>query len=177
MFIDFLGEVHYFDPMPKFIESLSQKPIKNCKYVLNDFGLANVNATLAYYPKYQSFFDRVNSCKKSDRDNKIYLNIRKADKYIEDNNIDQIDFVKIDTEGYEFEVIKGFSQHLRKVGIIQFEYGGTFLDNNVKLAEVICYLKAQGFSRFSYLTKTGLHHIDDMSDHYQYCNIVCFNEK
>ena len=137
--------------------------------------MGNDECELAYYPKYQSFYDRIQSCRASDAANAIILKIIRADKYIEDNNIDSIDFVKIDTEGYEFEVIKGFSHHLKNVNIIQFEYGGTFLDNNVKLAEVIAYLKDYGFRRFSYLTKTGLHAIEDMTDHYQYCNIVCFN--
>jgi hypothetical protein len=62
------------------------------------------------------------------------------------------------------------------VKIVQFEYGGTFKDNKVKLSEVIDYLKEFGFFDFSYLTSMGMDKIENFNDHYQYCNIVCFNK-
>lgn len=94
---------------------------------------------------------------------------------MENNNIESVDFIKIDTEGYELHVIKGFGDKLRHVKIIQFEYGGTFLDNKINLIEVIEYLKNKGFDKFRYLHPNGQVEIADFKDHYQYCNIVCFN--
>ena len=37
------------------------------------------------------------------------------DDYIIENNIKRIDFLKIDTEGYEFNVIKGLGEHIKNV--------------------------------------------------------------
>jgi len=88
----------------------------------NSFGLGEENKQLYYYPKYQSFYDRINSCSISDEDNKIMLNIKTGKDYIINNNIKNIDFLKIDTEGYELNVLKGFEDHLENVKIIQFEY-------------------------------------------------------
>ena len=88
----------------------------------------------------------------------------------------KIDFLKIDTEGYELNVIKGFDEYLFNVKIIQFEYGGTFIDNNLKLIDVIKYLEQYNFHKFSYLTHNGFVLINDFTDHYQYCNIVCINK-
>ena len=59
--------------------------------------------------------------------------------------------------------------------IIQFEYGGTFIDNNLKMIDIVNYLKDNGFIDFSYLTRSGIELITDFTDHYKYCNIVCFN--
>ena len=87
-----------------------------------------------------------------------------------------VDFLKIDTEGYELNVLQGFEDTLENVKIIQFEYGGTFLDNNTKLIDVINYLGSKGFYKFSYLTNNGTVPILDFNDHYQYCNIVCINK-
>jgi FkbM family methyltransferase len=172
----FEGEVHYFDPVNEFIEELSKKSTKNSNSYYNNFGLGNENKSLYYYPKYQSFYNRINSCKVCDNSNKILLNIKRAKDYILENNINYIDFIKIDTEGYEFDVLKGFDDCLDNIKIIQFEYGGTFLDNNIKLIDVIDYLKKKNFYKFSYLTNNGTCLIEDFTDHYQYCNIVCINK-
>jgi hypothetical protein len=73
-------------------------------------------------------------------------------------------------------VLQGFEEHIEKIKIIQFEYGGTFLDNKKKLIDVINYLNEKGFYKFSYLGSGAPVLITDFSDHYQYCNIVCINK-
>jgi hypothetical protein len=73
-------------------------------------------------------------------------------------------------------VLQGFEDCLSRVKIIQFEYGGTFLDNKIKLIDVIQYLEKHGFHKFSYLTPDGTSLITDFADHYTYCNIVCINK-
>lgn len=176
-FTIFDGEVHYFDPVSEFINNLSRQQNKNKKSYFNNFGLGNENKELYYYPKYQSFYDRVNSCKISDESNKILLKIKKGKDYVTENKIESIDFLKIDTEGYELNVLQGFEDFLENIKIIQFEYGGTFLDNNVKLIEVIKHLEKYGFHKFSYLTNNQPVIIQDFTDHYQYCNIVCINKR
>jgi len=176
IFTDFHGNVHYFEPVPEFINALSIQPNKNISSHFNNFGLGNQTHTIDYYPKYQSFLNRTASCGVDDSKNKITLQIRKACDYIREKDIKRIDFLKIDTEGYELEVLKGFEESIRIVGCIQFEYGGTFLDNGVKLIDVIDYLRNFGFKDFSYVTPTDTHLIDDFSDHYRYCNIVCFGQ-
>jgi len=175
-FINFEGECHYFDPVNEFIESLSKQLNRNKLSYFNNFGLGNENKQIYYYPKYQSFYNRIKSCGISDDLNKVNLEIKKANDYIIANNISSIDFLKIDTEGYELNVLQGFEKSLQTVKLIQFEYGGTFLDNNIKLIDVINYLEDNGFYKFSYLTPNGTELIKDFTDHYQYCNIVCINK-
>ncbi len=148
-FIDFQGEVHYFDPVKEFIDDISKQVNKNLKSYFNNFGLGEENKNIYYYPKYQSFYNRVNSCGICDDKNKICLTIKTAKSYVEENNIDSIDFIKIDTEGYDFNVLKGFENYLEKFG----------------------------FCKFSYLTNKGTKLIDNFTDHYKYCNIVCVNKK
>lgn len=174
-FTMFNGEVHYFDPVNNFIENLKKQHNVNKISYFNNFGLGTENKELYYYPKYQSFYDRVNSCHISNDSEKILLNIKKAKDYMIEQKITNIDFLKIDTEGFELDVLEGFESFLENVKIIQFEYGGTFLDNNHKLIDVIKYLEQKGFHKFSYLTNDCPVFITDFTDHYQYCNIVCIN--
>ena len=177
IFINFTGEVHYFEPMTEFIEKLQTHPTQNTKSFYNTFGLSNTEESIYYYPAYQSFYDRIESCKQSDDKNKIILRVKRADDYMRDNNIKAVDFLKIDTEGYELNVIQGFGDKIKNVNCIQFEYGGTFLDNKIKLIDVINYLRDMGFFKFSYLAGNTLVEMTDFTDHYQYCNIVCFNRE
>lgn len=175
LFTSFTGQVHYFEPCSSHLDLLvSQNNILNAQSFFNPFGLSDENQFLSYYPTYQSFFDRVSSCGRSDDENKITLEVRRADEYIRKNNIQEIDFLKIDTEGYEFKVLKGFGETLSIVKMIQFEYGGTFLDNKTRLRDVIHYLENFGFTGFSYLCPQGTILLPDKEDHYQYCNIVCW---
>ncbi len=175
-FIHFPGEVHYFDPVNEFIENLKKQQNFNKTSYFNNFGLGKENNHFYYYPRYQSFYDRINSCHISDDSNKFLLEIKKSKDYVVNNNIKNIDFLKIDTEGYEFNILQGFEDCIENIKIIQFEYGGTFLDNNIKLIDVINYLEEKGFYKFSYLTNYGTEPIKIFDDHYQYCNIVCINK-
>ena len=56
----------------------------------NNFGLGDENKDLYYYPKYESFYDRINSCHISDDSNKILLNIKKGKDYVVNNNIKRL---------------------------------------------------------------------------------------
>jgi FkbM family methyltransferase len=176
-FTMFKGEVHYFDPVSDFIEKLKTQHNVNKQSYFNNFGLGNENKDLYYYPLYQSFYDRINSCGVSNDSEKIVLHIKRAKDYIIEKKVENIDFLKIDTEGYEFDVLLGFENFLENVKMIQFEYGGTFLDNNRKLIDVIKYLQQKGFHKFSYLSNGSPVLITDFTDHYKYCNIVCINVK
>jgi hypothetical protein len=43
----------------------------------------------------------------------------------------EIDFVKLDIEGYEFNALKNFGEALQKIKMIQFEFGGACIDCKV----------------------------------------------
>jgi hypothetical protein len=107
-FINFGGEVHYFDPVNEFIEQLKQNKIINKISHFNNFGLGEANSQLYYYPKYQSFYDRINSCHVSDDCNKILLTIKKGNDYVIDKNIKQTDFLHL----FSFKTPKFSANHI-----------------------------------------------------------------
>lgn len=175
-FIDFEGEVHYFDPVPSYIRDLSAQPNKNTKSVFNAFGLGETNEVIDYYPGFASFYDRVISCGRSDAPNKCPLQVIKSKDYMLTKEMKSLDFLKIDTEGFEFHVIKGFEEIIQNVKVIQFEYGGTYLDCKTKLSEVVDYLSQHGFHKFAILTDSGPVPVTDFTDNYQYSNYVCVHK-
>ena len=177
IFLDFPGTVHYFDPVAHWIDQLKLKPRSNSTAVFNTFGLSDKTDTIYFYPKYEAFHNRVASCGVNDEANKVALQVRDAASYMAEKSVDVVDFLKIDTEGHELQVLFGFGDRLKDVKIVQFEYGGTYVDTKIKLIEVVHYLTSHGFCMFSYLCPNSLVPVMDFTDHYDYCNIVCFNKR
>lgn len=175
LFLNYPKEVHYFDPNKEFLEKIKQIQNSNKKSFFNGFGLGDQKTTLKYFKSFQSFIDRRETCW-VDNDTMIF-DVDKGINYLTEKEINQIDFLKIDTEGFEFAVIKGFEEKLKDIKIIQFEYGKTYIDSGIKLMDVINYLKEYGFQSFYYLDSNSLAIIPNFHDHYRYCNIICFNGK
>ncbi len=53
---------------------------------------------------------------------KIMVNQITIDNYMKMKNIKKIDFLKIDTEGYEYEILKGAFKNLKNIKLILFEH-------------------------------------------------------
>ena len=68
--------------------------------------------------------------------------------YCSENHISNIDFIKIDVEGHELEVIKGGRELFenQRVNMIQFEYGGTYLDSRTFLRDVFEFFSDLNYS-------------------------------
>lgn len=77
--------------------------------------------------------------------NEIKCRARKACDYMRENNIDLIDFVKIDVEGMDFKVIQGFGDLLTNVRALQFEYGIFNISSHDLLADFCRYFNERGF--------------------------------
>lgn len=72
------------------------------------------------------------------------------DSFCQEYHISTIDFLKIDTEGSELDILKGAQQLLaaHKIKYIQFEYGGTYVDAKTTLKEVFTCLKSNNYLVF-----------------------------
>ena len=71
------------------------------------------------------------------------------------HGIAQIDFLKIDVEGFELEVLKGAERMIqnRKISIIQFEFGSNHINSGTHLYSIFQYLSDYRISR---VLKNGL---------------------
>jgi FkbM family methyltransferase len=78
---------------------------------------------------YKRKFKLINFLNNKETYQKIKIKISKLKDYIKKNNIKKIDFMKIDTEGYEFEILLGLENKIKLVDIIMFEH---HYDNMIK---------------------------------------------
>jgi hypothetical protein len=71
--------------------------------------------------------------------------------------------IKIDVEGFEFQVIQGAGIFLSQIRVIQFEFGGTNIDSKVFFRDFWEILVGAGFEIFI-LTPGGLNRIESYSE-------------
>ena len=50
------------------------------------------------------------------------INLTTLAEYLKNKDINKIDILKIDTEGYEFEILKGLKNQIKTIGLIFFEH-------------------------------------------------------
>ena len=102
--------------------------------------IKDINKESKYYKRKFRLINFLNNKKTFQ---KIKIKVLKLKDYIEKNNIKKIDFIKIDTEGYEFEILLGLENKIKLVDIIMFEHhydnmikkGYTFTDINKLLVK------------------------------------------
>ena len=70
------------------------------------------------------------------------IKVTTLDAYCRDHRIDEVDFIKMDIEGYEHAALRGGERMLRagKIGAVQFEYGHSFLGAGSSLMALMDYV-------------------------------------
>jgi len=86
-----------------------------------------------------------------------YVDLKRIDTFCEENQIKHINFLKIDTEGHELFVLQGAEKLIssQNVDMIQFEYGGCYLDSKTTLKEVYNFLNSKSYTIYR-ITGKGL---------------------
>ncbi len=77
---------------------------------------------------------------------KIPTQLLTLDHFIDKHGIESVDLLKIDTEGYEFNIIKGLSKYSYKIKLIYFEHHyDDMLIKNYKFGDIHKLLKEKDF--------------------------------
>jgi len=171
----FPGEVHYFEPSPRIKDLFAITENVNTKSYYNNFGLSDTTSTAR-----QITWETEGVIPGDPESPVTFMPTKTGADYMRENGFAKVDFLKLDTEGHELQILKGFGGNLANTKIIQFEYGGTTYACGESLHNIISYLKKFDFYNFSYLAPNRLVPInwtDESVDHYTFCNIVCFNKR
>ena len=176
--------LHLFEPTKSCFSIISKK-FNDENIVLNNFGASNENAKATiFYDKEKSglasLYQRNLDSYGLELNQSEEIKLRRLDKYIEEKNIEHIDFVKIDIEGHELKAFEGFGKYLDGdfIDYIQFEYGGANLDSHTSLMEIYKFLEDRGFS-IAKVMPNGLEvrEYKPYMDNFNYSNYVAFSNK
>mgnify|MGYP003624254465 FL=1 len=178
-YLQFSGEVHYFEPIASS-NIFRQISTDNSKSYFNVFGLSNITSDKLRITWETGDVLPNPTGEDTLLGDNIYMRTMRAEDYMIENDFNSVDFVSIDTEGHEYQVLQGFGDFLHNVKVIQFEYGGCTWAAGNKLGDMITYLQRFNFGGFSYLHPQGLVPVNWDKypiEHYDFCNIVCVNAK
>ena len=107
------------------------------------------------------------------------VEIRTLDSYFKKKKIAEIDFLKIDVEGNELEVIEGGKGTFERerVKIVQFEYGGTYIDSRILLRNFFDFFGGMNYSFFLLYPKQIrlVPKYDQRLENFQYKNFLIVN--
>ena len=100
---------------------------KNSKYLKRKLKILNIKDNENFYRK-------------------IPIQILTLDSFIQQHDIQNIDLLKIDTEGYEFNVLKGASKYIDRINLIYFEHHyDDMIIKNYKFSDVHKFLEDKDF--------------------------------
>lgn len=155
-------QLYSFEPVPHFFNILTNEVGNKARCYNFALGKNETSASMFYYYEESegcsSLFDR-----KVLRDipvKKIIIPVVNLDTFCKQHAIDHIDFLKIDTEGSEWDLLQGADGLIsnKKIPVIQFEYGGTYPDADITLKQAYEYLTSKGYAIFR-IAPDGLIHI------------------
>ncbi len=151
-------KIYAFEPIVQNYQELRKKFEAN--RTVSTFNLAlsdnSSNDSMFFYDtpkasKLSSFFHRpILDSSLHAIPHEIMVTTITLDAFCKQHKMHHIDFLKIDTEGAEFRILKGAKDMLARqaISFIQFEYGGTYKDANVTLKKVYGYLTALEYHIF-----------------------------
>ena len=159
-----LKEIHSFEPATATFKAL-QLAAPNCSNIfLNNLALG------AELGKQELFYDKECSVLASLTKRDLSLRHRNFDKhetvevttltnYCIENNISHIDWLKIDVEGHELDVLYGSSPLFEKnaIEMVTFEFGGCNIDTRTFLRDFYNFFNDLGM-RLHRITPSGYFH-------------------
>lgn len=134
------AEIHCFEPSGATFRRLSSRGYPS-NVRLHPFGLGAEASERTLYVFEEG--SGGNSLYRRDgvstrQESKEAVRLRTVDAHCGDSQIERVDFMKIDVEGHELSVLQGAERMLteRRIGLVQFEYGGCYIDARVLLKDI-----------------------------------------
>ncbi len=172
------GYVHSFEPTPSTFSILRSNTFKKPKVILNNLAVASKRKTVVIND-YGIRFSAFNSVFNARLPNNIISKLKpqkheipaiSIDEYVEENKV-KPDFIKIDAESFEYEILLGMEETINKISpIISLEVGDYGVKETCTSKKLIEFLNNKGYKPYEYKEGNILPH--NVKEVYQYDNIL-----
>lgn len=154
-FMEGSSEIRAFEPDSRLIGPLSSRFAGKRVFVVN-FGLAASAGVISFFPQPLGLdagnsFNPRGAHPSASQEMAV---VSSGDIYLDEEDISSVQLLKIDTEGFEMQVLLGFQESLRKglIEVIQFEYNFAAAREKLTLEHFLEFLAPFGYQvgRLSY---------------------------
>jgi FkbM family methyltransferase len=155
------ASVHCFELSGPTFRNLQQRLGHTPGVILNNFGLSDRDAEVAFRDYGENHVGNTlitDPCYVHKQPPQMATGrVVNGDRYCRENQIEAIDFLKIDVEGWEYFVLEGFRETLgrRQIRIVQFEYGYVNADVHTLMRDFYRLFELHGM-RVGRLTPAGV---------------------
>lgn len=140
--------IHCFEIAPPTAERLIRRFADDERVFVTCKGLSNHegDVSIVYYPT-ATGLTSLHTFPHRQASQRIQGFVTVGDTYVAERGITQIDFLKVDVEGAEWQVLEGFASSLDKgvIQTLQFEYGRKSILTKYLLRDLHLLLEANGF--------------------------------
>jgi FkbM family methyltransferase len=140
--------VHCFEPAPATIEELTARFEGVPGVVVRPFGLSDRSGPVTFTVPQTSVVASIHPLPWGGEREVMRVEVRTGSCYVTAERIERVGFLKVDTEGHDLAVLRGFGDFLRgdRVGVIQFEYGRMCIPARVLLGDFYELLEQRGYA-------------------------------
>lgn len=178
-------ELHSFEPSPKTYATLRQNTasVAGPGIHLHNFGLSDKACEIELFQDAElsgmtSVYKRRMDHFGKEFNRSELARFSTLDAFCTENNIRQIDFLKLDVEGHELKVLEGGAETLKNVKYIQFEFGGCNIDSRTFFQDFYYLLHPQ--FDIHLVLKDGIKKLDGYKETYELfitTNFFCINKQ
>ena len=140
------AQIHSFEPSPQTFQELCQTVVRFPNVVAHCLALGRTEANLGLTQGRKSAMNRLLPYGTALPEGAVQVEVRTGASLMRDLGLERIDFLKIDTEGHDLEVLHGFLPMLDRVDFIQVEAGmNPYNATHAPFAKLDSFLKDASF--------------------------------
>lgn len=123
--------------------------------------------------------DALSVLHRSNRIREVEFKSMTLDEFAEQHHVDFIDFLKIDTEGHEMDILRGATRMLagNKIRVIQFEFNEMNIVSRVFLKDFYDLLEGFSFYRLDSNRLIGLGAYQSINEIFKFQNLLAVNDR
>ena len=158
-----IEKIYSFEPNIEIFKILEKNFKNNHKIIINNCGISQKEGFINFYKNIESSSSTINKLNEESKyfkkkyfllnflnlkkiSEKIKIKVIRLENYLEKEKIKKIQILKIDTEGYEYQVLKSLGERIKNIKLIHFEHHyDDMILKEYKFQDIHNFLHLNGF--------------------------------